>query len=67
MVEWNTGMTLIVLAISFLKQFWGSAMDLSLSGSSKFILAVCQSVEQTEPRSAEKGSQVEQLVFPSLE
>ena len=27
----------------------GSAMALSLSGSSKFILAVCQSVEQTEP------------------
>ena len=49
MVEWNTGMTLIVLAISFLKQFWGSEMALSLSGSRKFILAVCQSVEQTEP------------------
>ena len=48
-LEWNAGMTLIVLAIFFLKQLWGSAIALSLSGSSKFILAVCQSVEQTEP------------------
>ena len=56
MVEWNTGMTLIVLAISFMKQFSGSAMALSLSVSSKFILDVCQSIEQTEPNSAEKGS-----------
>ena len=51
MVESNTGMTLIAIvhAISFLKQFCGSAMALSLSESSKFILAVCQSIEQTEP------------------
>ena len=41
MVEWNTGMTLIVLAISVLGVCNGSE-------SSKFILAVCQSVEQIE-------------------
>ena len=42
MVEWNTGMTLIVLAISVLGVCNGSE-------SSKLILAVCQSVEQIEP------------------
>ena len=51
LLEWNGGM-----------EYWNDpyipcyffpeavlAMALSLSGSSKFILPVCQSVEQTEP------------------
>ena len=55
MVEWSTGITLIVLAISFLKQFWGSAMALSLSGSSKFILAVYVSVSRTKLKLCREG------------
>ena len=56
-LEWNGGMEYWNdLYSSFLKQFWGSAMVLSLSGSSKFIQAVCQSVEQTEPKGKPGGA-----------
>ena len=52
-LEWNGGMEYWNDPCSpcyfFPEAVLGSAMALSLSGSSKFILAVCQSVEQTEP------------------
>ena len=61
-LEWNGGMEYWNDPWSFFPE--GSAIVLSLSGSIKVLLAVCQS-DYTLHAELEKGSQVEQFVSPS--